>query len=123
MSAAGERDDAESIGETRSKVVVDVAGFTEASQQHYCGSAATPINDFKSDILPRWTRNGNKSDMACRGIGPPSPLGVGSTPCCQELWSLFAEGEIGAGAGSFRFSHGGRRGAATTRREGRDREP
>ena len=124
MSATGEGDHPESIGETGSKVVVDVPGFAEACQEHQGRSTATPINDFKLNMLSGLTGYGNESDVLCGRIDPVGPLGIATTPCRDELWALLAKGERRQGAGGEGF--GSRRGVHSTAsaagREARDCE-
>ena len=75
MSATGESDNAESISEPWSKIVVDVPRFAEASQEHQGRPMAPPIDDFKTDIPVRVARHGNEPDVLCRRIGPGRSIG------------------------------------------------
>jgi hypothetical protein len=91
VPSTGQGDNPESIGETWSEVVVDVPGFTETSQEYQGRSTATPINDFKSDILSGLTRYGKEPDVLRGRIGPVGPLGVGTMPRRKELGALLAK--------------------------------
>ena len=92
MSPAGESNDAESIGETGSEVVVDVARFAETGEKQNSRPATAPIDDFETDSLASLAWDGYESNPLRRGIDPVGPLGIGATPCRQELRGLLAEG-------------------------------
>jgi hypothetical protein len=100
VSSTGEGDNPKSISETWSKVVVDMPGFAEASQEYQGRSAATPVNDLKSDILSGLTGHGNESDMLCGRVDPVGPFGVGPVPRRKELWALLAERACWQGPGT-----------------------
>jgi hypothetical protein len=62
VAAAGESNDAESIGETGSEVVVDVARFAEARQKQNCRTMTSPIDGFQSDGRARLGWDDYESD-------------------------------------------------------------
>jgi hypothetical protein len=62
VSPAGESNDAESIGETGSKIVVDVARFAEAGQKQNSRTMASPIDGFQADGRAALGRDGYESN-------------------------------------------------------------
>ena len=80
MSPAGESNDAESIGETWSEVVINVARFAEASQEQNSRAMTSPIEYFQTDSPTSLGWDGYESNPLCRRIHPVRPFGVATTP-------------------------------------------